>query len=103
MFTRDSRKVIDILKELTLGTDSETRIKGIKCVRKAMQELQYHYDGTSEGVHKKKVARADLNKILYNNETSFIFEKYVTKIKGIFNVLENMVSHSTRSRWLIIY
>ena len=31
MFTRDSRKVIDILKELTLGTDAETWIKGLKC------------------------------------------------------------------------
>ena len=30
MFTRDSSKVIDILKELTLGTDAETWIKGLK-------------------------------------------------------------------------
>ena len=30
MFTRDSTKVLDILKELTLGTDADTRIKGIK-------------------------------------------------------------------------
>ena len=48
MFTRESRRVLDIIKELTLGTDAETRIKGLKCVRKAMQELQDHYDGTSE-------------------------------------------------------
>ena len=47
MFTRDSRKFIDIIKELTLGTDAETWIKGLKCDRKAMQELQAHYDGTS--------------------------------------------------------
>ena len=37
MFTRDTRKVHDILKELTLVTDFETWIKGLKCVRKAMQ------------------------------------------------------------------
>ena len=36
----------------------------------------------------KQVARSDLKKIFYNNETTFTFEKYVTKIKGIFNVLE---------------
>ena len=30
----------------------------------------------------------DLKKIFYNNETTFTFEKYVTNIKGIFNVLE---------------
>ena len=47
LFTRHSSKVLDILKELTLGTDSETWIKGLKCGRKAMQELQYHYDGPS--------------------------------------------------------
>ena len=37
MFTRDSRKVIDILKGLTLGTDAETWIKGLRCGRKVMQ------------------------------------------------------------------
>ena len=88
MSTRDSRQVIDILKELTLGTDDETWIKGIKCGRKAMQELQAHYYGTSEGARRKQVNRADLKKIFYNNETTFIFEKYFTKLKDIFNVLE---------------
>ena len=37
MFITDPRKVLDILKELTLGTDTETWIKGIKFGRKAMQ------------------------------------------------------------------
>ena len=88
MFTRDSSKVLDILKELTLGTDAETWIKGLKCVRKAMHKLQYHYDDTSEVERNNKVARADLRNIFYNNETTFTFEKYVKKLKGIFNVLE---------------
>ena len=30
MFTRDSRKILDIIKELTLGTDAKTWIKGLK-------------------------------------------------------------------------
>ena len=88
MWDRDSRKVLDILKEMTLGTDAETWIKGLKCGRKAMRELQYHYDGTSEGERRKQAARADLKKTFYKNETTFTFEKYVTKLKGIFNVLE---------------
>ena len=88
MFTRDSSKVIDILKELTLGTDAETWIKGLKCVRKSMQELQNQYDCTSEGARRNQVARADLNNIFYKNETTFTFEKYVTNLKGVFNVLE---------------
>ena len=68
-----------------------------------MQEILTHYDGTSEGARMKQVARSDLKDILYNNETTFTLEKYVTKLQEIFNVLENMVSHSTRSRWSSIY
>ena len=81
MFTIDSRKVLDIINELTLGTDSETWIKGFKCGRKEIQELQSHYNGTSEGSHQKQVAIAELKKIFYKNETTFIFDKYVTKLK----------------------
>ena len=36
----------------------------------------------------KKVYRADIRKIFYNNETTFTFEKYFTNLKVIFNVLE---------------
>ena len=81
MFTRDSGKFLDILKKLTLGTDSETCIKGFKCSRKSMQELQAYYAGKLEGARRKQVARAYLKKILYNNETIFTFENYVTKLK----------------------
>ena len=42
MFTRDSRENLGIIKKLTLGTDAETWNKGLKCVRKSMQELQSH-------------------------------------------------------------
>ena len=82
MFNRDSRKVVNILKELTLGTDAESWIKGFKCGRKEMQELQDHYFGTSEGARRNQVSRLDVKKIFYKNETNF------TKLKGIFNVLE---------------
>ena len=47
LFTRDSRKFLNILKELIRGTDDETSIKLLKCLRKSMQELQAHYGGTS--------------------------------------------------------
>ena len=88
MFTRDSKKVQDILKELTLGTDAEKWIKGLKCGKKAMQELQAYYEGTSEGARRKQVDIADLNNIFYKNETTLTFDKYITKLKAIFNVLE---------------
>ena len=53
-----------------------------------MQEIQYHYDGMSEGAQRKKASRVDLKNIFYKNETDFTFDKYVTKLKGIFNMLE---------------
>ena len=55
---------------------------------KGNAETSAHYDGTSEGVRRKQMARADLKKIFYKNETTFTFEKYVTKLKDIFDVLE---------------
>ena len=36
---------------------------------------------------RKRVDRSDIRKILYKNETTFKFEKYITKLKGVFNVL----------------
>ena len=48
MFIKDSRKVLNIPKKLILGTDAKTWIKGLKCVRKAIQEPQAHYNGTSD-------------------------------------------------------
>ena len=90
MFTRDLGRVLDILKELTLRTDAETWIKCLKCGRKAMQELQAHYDSTSEVAWRKQVSRVDLKKIFYKNETNFTVEKYVTKLKEIFNMMEHI-------------
>ena len=40
MFNIYLRKFLDIIKELTLGTDAETCIKGLKCGKKEMQEPQ---------------------------------------------------------------
>ena len=41
-----------------------------------------------EESQRKQVYRVELKKIFYNNKSTFIFEKYVTKLKVIFNVLE---------------
>ena len=52
-----------------------------------MQELKSHYNPTSEGTQRKQFARSNLKKIFYKNETNLSFEKYITKINGVFNVL----------------
>ena len=61
--------------------------KGLKFSRKTMQEIQAHYDSTSEGARRKQVSRAELKIIFYMNESNFTVEKYVTKLKEIVNVL----------------
>ena len=85
MFTRDSNKYLNIYKELTIGIDAETWIKGLKCVRKVIQDIQEHYDGTSEGEHCKKNTREDLNKSLCKDETTFMFERYIKNEGDIRN------------------
>jgi hypothetical protein len=88
MFKRDSKHVFQILKELTNGTQAEDWMKGKSCGRTAMIALQEHYDGTAEGERRMAVAKSDLSKLFYRNETTFSFEKYVTKLLTIFNILE---------------
>ena len=40
MFYRDTKKVLENFKELTLDTDADTWIKGKHCVRESMLALQ---------------------------------------------------------------
>ena len=55
----------------------------------AMLELQNNYVDKSEGGRRKQVAKDDLNRSFYRNETHIYFKKYVAKMKQNFNVLEN--------------
>ena len=58
------------------------------CDIETTKELQDHYYCISEGVRRGKIARADLNKIFYKNGITFVFDKYVTKLKVVLNVSE---------------
>ena len=88
MFTRDSKKVLTLLKELTNGTPAETWMKGKRCGRDAMEALQSHYDGKAEGERRKAIARADFDNLFYKNETTFPLEKYTTKMKECHTILD---------------
>ena len=61
-------------------------MKGKRCGREAMKALQAHYDGAAESGRRLTVAKADLLKLFYRNESTFSFEKYVTKLLEIFNL-----------------
>ena len=54
-----------------------------------MLALQDHYDGKSWHERRKQVAKDDLKKLFYRNETPFSFEKYLTNMKQKINMLEN--------------
>ena len=88
IFNRDSKHVYQILKELISGTQAEDWMKEKSCGRIAMIALQNQYDGTAEGERRMDVAKASLTKLFYRNESTFSFEKYVTKHLTIFNILE---------------
>ena len=53
-----------------------------------MKNIQVHYDEKYEGVLFKQFTRKDLKKIFYKNDSTLTFEKYITKLKVILNVLE---------------
>lgn len=53
-----------------------------------MLALQAHYDREAESDCRLTVAKADLDKLFFRNESTFSFEKYVTKLLDIFNIHE---------------
>ena len=76
------------MKELTVGTEAETWTKKKKGGQEVMIALQGHYNGKAEGEKRKAVAKSDIEKLFYRNESTFPFEKYVTKLQHAFNILE---------------
>ena len=88
MFKRDSKHVYQIMKELTNGTQVEDWMRGKSYGTIAMIALQNNYDGMAEGERRMTVTKVDLTTLFYRNESTFSFEKYVTKRLTIFNILE---------------
>ena len=88
MFKRDNKHIEQLLKELIVGTDAEHWARGKKGARDIMIALREHYDGKAEGERQKAIANADLGKLFYRNESTFPFEKFVTKLKEGFDILE---------------
>ena len=89
MFSCDTKKVLAVLKELTVDTDCETWMKVKCCGWEAMLAWQNHYNVKSLVERRKQVAKEDLKRLFYRNGTTFSFEKYVTKMKQILNVIDS--------------
>ena len=54
-----------------------------------MMALQNHYGGKSQSELRKQVDEDDINMLFYRNKTNLSFEKYVTRTKQTFIVLES--------------
>ena len=51
----------------------------------------------------KQVDRSDVKKIFYKNDTTFIFDKYVTKLKGVLNLLDRYNVPLYKKKWSSVY
>ena len=67
MFSRDTNKVLVIIKDLTVDTDAEKLFKVKRCGWEAMLALQNHYDGKSENKLREQVAKFNIKKLFYRN------------------------------------
>jgi hypothetical protein len=56
--------------------------------RSAMNALRLHYEGEGEVNKRIGVARATLSTTIYRNEFAYSFEKFATRMKTAFTVLE---------------
>ena len=63
--------------------------EGKRFDKEVMLVFQNHCDVKSEGEHRKQVAKDDLKRLSYRNKTTFSIDKYITRNKQTYNVLEN--------------
>eukprot|EP00978_Attheya_sp_CCMP212_P034488 scaffold144682_cov32-Attheya_sp.AAC.2 len=57
--------------------------------RRAWQELCAHYDGPGETQKRIMQARASISELYYKSEASFSFEKFATKLREAYAVMED--------------
>ena len=90
-FKHDNRLVYKMLKAACVDTDAWAWIQKNDPSadgRKAWLALIAHYDGYGELNKRVQRAKMELVKLHYKDEKVFPFEKYVTKLKEQFRVLE---------------
>ena len=90
-FKRDNKLVYQMLKSACVKSDAWTWIQSFDRAtdgRKAWLALVNHYDGTGELSKRVERAKEEIARLHYKDEKVFPFEKYVTKLKENFSVLE---------------
>jgi hypothetical protein len=89
-FKRDNKLVYNMLKSACIKTDAWTWIQDhdkSSNGRKAWLTLVGHYDGTGELNKRLERAKEEISRLHYKDEKAFPFERFVTKLKENFFIL----------------
>jgi hypothetical protein len=90
-FRHDNKLVFQMLKSACIKSDAWAWIRSFDRAadgRKAWLALSEHYDGSGELSKRVERAKAELERLHYKDEKVFPCEKFITKLKENFNVLE---------------
>ena len=87
----DNNQVYRIIKSKVIGTDILKWINPFdknQDGRGAMEQLRHHYDGPGQVQRKIAQAEAQIASLHYRSEQAFSFERFITKLNGAFQVLD---------------
>lgn len=90
-FAADNQQVYRIIQSKLVGTENYEWISKYETSqdgRSTMNTLRTHYDGPGEV--KRRIARAEaqIEALYYKSEQALSFERFITKLNGAFQVLE---------------
>ena len=91
IFNADNHQVYRIIKSKLVGTDSWEWISQYDRTengRATMNTLRTHYDGPGEITKRVARAEAQIQALHYKSEQSFSFERFITKLNGAYQVLQ---------------
>ena len=77
-FSKKTKNILDVLKEMTIGTNTNTCIRG--------SSREYRPCNIYKIIIMARQKEQEGN--MFIDPTNFTFEKYVTKLKGVFKVLK---------------
>ena len=89
-YREDNREVYHLLKDLLTKTEGQTWFEKVRDGdgRAAHLLLREHYVGEAHDMRRAAIANAKLEALFWKSETTFPFEKYLTKLNEAFMELD---------------
>ena len=90
-YKADNNQVYRIIKSKVIGSDNLKWIHPFdrsQDGRGAMNQLRHHYDGPGQVQRKITQAEVQIASLHYMSEQAFSFERFITKLNGAFQVLD---------------